>query len=216
MLWFILCVAVLNMAAGFGLAVFLAGAYAGVAVHSCDHSFEDSAIEEFEDAFLSESDSPEPTEIPSTAATDEETETVSNDTDVPQPQDANVPQDADSPQDADASQDAKKPPESSEHSVMEDLDAAVSLALGDVALPESENAGPSSSQEEPPEGSRGRCAPRLSFATREFLRGINCPGRPTAEQASRRNRRAEVSPRFGDKMQSEAGRSIPGSRTVSA
>ena len=146
MLWFILCVAVLNMATGFGLAIFLAGASAGDAVRSSEHSDDDSSFEDFEVALSSEPDSSEPTETPPSAvALDEETEGVGNTTDVSSPSDASTASDASTPSDAKGSQ------ESSGTSVMEDLDAAVSAALENASLPEGENGEEPSSQKERPE-----------------------------------------------------------------
>lgn len=129
MLWFIVCVAVLNMAAGFGLAVFLANGPAGEAVFTCENLPDDVASDDVEPELSDQVDMDTPTDTPSSAAADDEPE---------------ISEGAES----NATQDAEDPPELSGNSVMADLDAAVSLALGDATLPESENDNSSSDQGE--------------------------------------------------------------------
>ena len=128
MLWFIVCVAVLNMAAGFGLAVLLANGPVG-AGFACKDLPDDVASDEVEPELSDEVDIDVPTETPSPVAAEDETE---------------IGQD-DSPN---AKQDAEDPPEPPGNSVMADLDAAVSLALGDATLPENESDNSLSDQEE--------------------------------------------------------------------
>lgn len=134
MLWFILCVAVLNIAAGFGLAVYLAGYSAGDEGFSPDCSAGDSIDEatpaDFSMPFPEAPDTPEATGTPALAPSREEPAMdQTSEPDVPQP--------------------LPDPIDSADNSVMADLDAAVSLALGDVTLPESTNVEPSQTQEEP-------------------------------------------------------------------
>lgn len=128
MLWFIVCVAVLNMAAGFGLAVLLANSPAGQAVFACEDLPDEVASDDVEPELSDEADIDVPTETPPPVAAEDETEVSQDD-------------------DSNATQDAEDPPEPG-NSVMADLDAAVSLALGDVTLPESESQDSSSDQEE--------------------------------------------------------------------
>ncbi len=129
MLWFIVCVAVLNMAAGFGLAVLLANGSAGETVLTCEDSSDDVASDDVEPESSSEAGIAEPTETPLPVPAEDETENNRDN-------------------DSSATQDSEDPPEPSSNSVMADLDAAVSLALGDGALPESESEDSSSDQED--------------------------------------------------------------------
>lgn len=189
MLWFILCVAVLNMAAGFGLALLLAGTNAAPAAHPCAEPYEDTAFEDLEREPTSqwnaeEADQPATTdgskdsEIPQERANQvaaeqepnsegkigqeiessdpeseepdteplEEEQTKSLEEGQTKPLQENQADD-----DKQQSDDPKPSEEPADSSVMADLDAAVSLALGDGPLPEDQEASSSSSNEETPE-----------------------------------------------------------------
>jgi diguanylate cyclase (GGDEF)-like protein len=117
-LWFIVCVAVLNIAAGFGLGVYLAGYFAGGGSVPLERPTDDMLGDSSSDDFASNLGA-----VPGVAVDAGTPEVAADDaTDEPQP-----------PHDSADSAD------SIEDSVMADLDAAVSLALGDVSLPESED-----------------------------------------------------------------------------
>ena len=123
MLWFILGVAVLNMAAGFALAVLLgrntAGNAAEVPAFPTTDEYAASDSDDIDRGFSGElaMDAPEapPTENTSEAAREENDDSESVLPEGPREEET-----------------------ASENSVMSELDAAVSAALGDVALPESE------------------------------------------------------------------------------
>ena len=111
MLWFILCVAVVNLAAGFGLAVMLAGDRPHEEIPS--PSRESLASDDF-DQLLS-----------AAVSQDQEEEA-----DPPSVDDGQTP-----PTENEPSEDSESAVPSND-SIMTDLDAAVSAALGDVSLPD--------------------------------------------------------------------------------
>lgn len=134
MLWFILGVAVLNMAAGFALAVVLGrntarnatfNAPAFPAADECVASSSDDI-----DLDLSAELAVDAAEAPPTENTNEAAHEENDDSE------------------SERQEDPKEEEKASEDSVMSALDAAVSAALGDVALPESEEE-VSTSDEEP-------------------------------------------------------------------
>ncbi len=137
MLWFILCVAIVNLAAGFGLAVMLAGARPHEETGSAPS--ESVAPSDF-DQLLSAAVSQDQEEEPDPSSVDaEQTPQAENETPLG------------------SSADSESTPPSND-SIMADLDAAVSAALGDVSLPDDDEAEPSpeenkaSEEEEDAEG----------------------------------------------------------------
>jgi diguanylate cyclase (GGDEF)-like protein len=132
-LWFIVCVAVLNIATGFGLGVYLAGySVVGDPVRSEDSAVDTTSHLNCDDLELTpgaKADVPVEADVAVDSAA---------------PEVATV----DSTGESEASQDSEDSADLTDTSVMADLDAAVSLALGDVTLPESKNAVPSQVQEE--------------------------------------------------------------------
>ncbi len=133
MLWFIVCVAVLNIAAGFGLGVYLSGySMGGVSAlpgDPVDETTADLNSDDFASVFGAELDEPSEPEVP---------------VDASAPEVATV----DSTVEPEPSLDSTDSAGSIDDSVMADLDAAVSLALGDVAVPESENTASTEAEEE--------------------------------------------------------------------
>ena len=132
MLWFIFCIAVLNMLAGFGLAVFLAGATVGGNAVTREEPPDDS----FEDEFLGDVNSVLGDAVPTEAPVEPATETpVKANDEKEAADDPGLPDTADVPADV------------SDTSAMADLDAAVSAALGDGELSEGTEGATSDSEE---------------------------------------------------------------------
>ncbi len=160
MFWFILCVAVLNMAAGVGLAVYLADNSTGDQSPEYEDSASDSTAEDFNLMLSAGPDAletPPPAVSPEEAAADRENEqdfpqdledsADSSGTSMPADPDAAVSA-ADRKDGQDFPQDLEDSVDSSGNSLMADLDAAVSAALDDATLPEDESEMASPHEEE--------------------------------------------------------------------
>lgn len=131
MLWFIVCVAVLNMAAGFAIAVYLAGHGVDAAASPSD----DSSGRVAERSTHREMSGQTPAgiaEVATPSGAPEHGETAAENENEPDPR-----------------QNWEEGADSGDSSILADLDAAVSLALGDAALPENPEVLPARTQEEP-------------------------------------------------------------------